>query len=109
MDVEKTMEFILESQAKHESEIQAIRTLLKGGIKLLNSYQTKTNEKLAALIDAQLRAEVRLDRTDAQIAKLADAQAMTDLKLNRVADLQATTELKLQIFLDSLKNPKNGH
>ena len=102
MDVEKTMAFLLEGQARHESQIQSIRNLLEGGVKLLNSYQTKTNETLAILMDAQLRTEASLER-------LSVAQATTDLKLNRLADLQAITELKLQIFLDSLKNPKNGN
>ena len=87
MDVEKTMEFIRESQAKHESEIQVIRNLLKGGIKLFKTNQAKLNEKLAAIKEAQLR-------TDAQFARLAEAQAIT--------------ERKRQSFLDSLKNPKNG-
>ena len=109
MDVEKTMEFLLEGQARHESQIQVIRNLLEDWMKLVVSYQTKTDETLSALMNAQLRTEASLER-------LAAAQASTDLKLDRLAvnlarlaDAQAITELKLQTFLDSMKSPKNGN
>jgi len=95
MDVEKTMEFLLEGQARHESQIQVIRNLLEDWMKLVVSYQTKTDETLSALMNAQLRTEAQLERTDAQLAQLAEAQK--------------TTELKLQSFLDSMKNPRNGN
>jgi len=95
MDVEKTMEFLLEGQARHDAQIQVIRNLLEDWMKLVVSYQIKTDEKLAALMDAQLRTEAQLERTDAQLARLAEAQAIT--------------EQKLQTFLDSMKNARNGN
>src|SRR5207302_9173660 len=105
----KTMEFLLEGQARHESQIQVIRNLLEDWMKLVVSYQTKTNEKqaaldekLAALMDAQLRTEAQLERTDAQLAR-------TDAQLAQLAEAQKITELKLQTFLDSMKSPKNGN
>jgi len=103
------MEFLLEGQARHESQIQVIRNLLEDWMKLVVSYQTKadenqtkTDEKLAALMDAQLRTEGHLGR-------LTEAQAVTERKLTELAEAQKTTELKLQSFLDSMKNPRNGN
>ena len=102
MDVEKTMEFLLEGQARHESQIQVIRNLLEDWMKLVVSYQTKTDETLSALMNAQLRTEAQLERTDAQLAR-------TDAQLAQLAEAQKITELKLQSFLDSMKSPKNGN
>ena len=96
------MEFLLEGQARHESQIQVIRNLLEDWMKLVVSYQTKTDETLSALMNAQLRTDAQLERTDAQLAR-------TDAQLAQLAEAQKITELKLQSFLDSMKSPKNGN
>jgi hypothetical protein len=95
MEIEKAIEFLLEGQAKHEAEIKAIRKVISGGLKLVVKYQTRTNEKLEALLDAQLRTEASLER-------LAEAQT-------GLADAQTRTEKELRTLIDSLKHPKNGH
>jgi len=101
MDLDKAIEFLVESQAKHEahlqgidSQLKAIRKVISGGLKLVVKGQTDTNRKFEALLDAQLR-------TEASIARLAEAQA-------RTADAQSRTEQELRSLLDSLKHPKNG-
>jgi hypothetical protein len=88
MEIEKAIEFLLEGQAKHEAEIKAIRKVISGGLKLVVKYQTRTNEKIEALLDAQLR---------------------TEASLGRLADAQTRTEHAVHAMLDSLKHPKNGH
>jgi hypothetical protein len=57
MEIEEAIEFLLEGQAKHEAEIKAIRKVISGRLKLVVKYQTRTNEKIEALLDAQLRTE----------------------------------------------------
>ena len=88
MDVEKALGFLVENAAKHESQLQRIRDLIEGGIKLVVTYQSDTNRKFDALLDAQLR---------------------TETGLARLAEAQAATEAKLQSLIDSLQLPRNGH
>ena len=95
MDIDKAIEFLLEGQVKHEAEIKAIRKVISGGLKLVVKYQTRTNDKLDALLDAQLR-------TEASLGRLAEAQA-------GLTHAQTRTEKELRTLIDSLKHPKNGH
>jgi hypothetical protein len=88
MEIEEAIEFLLDGQAKHEAEIKAIRKVISGGLKLVVKYQTRTNEKIEAPLDAQLRTEARL---------------------GRLAEAQTQTEHAMRAMLDSLKHPKNGH
>jgi hypothetical protein len=139
MDVEKTMEFLLETAVRHDTQIQTIRNLLEGGIKLVNTYQTETNRRFDALLDAQLRtesmtssfqseakrkfdalvdAQLRAEsmtssfqsETNRKFDALVDAQVRTESAVAKLAEAQALTEQKLQRFIDSMnKPPTNGH
>lgn len=108
MDVEGTIQFILESQAKAEARMGAmdarldsITKLLKQGMRMLVTFQTETNSKFNALVDAQLR-------TDAKLEQVAEAQLRTDVKLEQLAEAQKVTELKLQLLFDTLRKNRNG-
>jgi hypothetical protein len=123
MDLEKAIEFLVESQANHEAHLQgidaqlkAIRSVIQGGLKVVTKYRTETNRRFDALLDAQIRTEEHLARLasgQAQMAngqsQFADAQARTEEKLARLADAQGRTEQELRALIDSLKHPKNGH
>ena len=76
MDVEKAVEFLIEGQARHEAHLQhldarlnTIANVIRGGLKAVVRYQVQTNQRFEELLDAQLR-------TEANIARLADARAM---------------------------------
>ena len=101
MDIERSIEFLLQQEVKAEVQLQSIRDLVRDGMKLVITHQTETNRRLDALIDAQLRSEERISR-------LAEAQLITEQKVARLADAQETTERKLQALIDSLKQPKDG-
>lgn len=115
MDVEGTIQFILESQAKAEARmgvvderLDSIKALIKQGMRLLvkfqgeaASFQSETNSKFNALVDAQLR-------TDAKLEQVAEAQLRTDAKLAELAEAQKVTELKLQLLFDTLRKNRNG-
>ncbi|HXP87692.1 MAG TPA: hypothetical protein VN841_23365 [Bryobacteraceae bacterium] len=88
MDMERSIEFLIESAARHEGQLQRIRDLIEGGIKLVVASYSELNRKTDALLDAQLR-------TETSVARLAEAQRVT--------------EEKLQGLIESLKNPRNGH
>ena len=109
MDVGRTIEFILEQQAKTETRLDAISKLLQGGMDMLLRFQTTTNDRFNALLDAQLRAEARMDRLEGKMAELAEAQTRLDGKVAELADAQKVTELKLQAFIDSLRRGGNGN
>jgi hypothetical protein len=56
MDVEKTMEFILQQQAKAESQMAAIRKLIRTGMQMI----VKNEEHLQELAAAQKVTETKL-------------------------------------------------
>jgi len=107
MNVERTIEFILEAQAKsevrmaaHERRMDAldrrmngVTKLIQQGTRLLVSFQKETDRKIDALIDGQLRADARFEeaqrRTDAALKGLAEAQKITEQKLQRLIDRQS--------------------
>jgi hypothetical protein len=87
VDVERTIQFILESQAKAEARMgvidgrmDSITKLIKRGLRLLVTFQTETTSKFNALVDSQ--------------AELAEAQEVT--------------ELQLQLLFDTLRKNRNG-
>jgi hypothetical protein len=101
VDVEGTIQFILESQAKAEAHMGAmdarldsITKLVKQGMRLLvkfqgeaTSFQSETTSKFNALAASQLR---------------------TDVKFAELAEAQKVTELKLQLLFDTLRKNRNG-
>lgn len=89
MDIAKTIEHILQIQARAEArmdrtdrQLEAIRKLLHSGMKLvvrIGEAQKAADYKINALIDAQQRTDRRLDR-------LAEAQQKTDHRLDRLIE-----------------------
>lgn len=91
MDVERTVEFILEQQAqtaaqlgqliahqaKTDRQLSAIQTLLRTGIKMMIQRDKATDARFKAT-DARFKA------TDARISALAEAQQRTERKLERL-------------------------
>jgi len=88
MDLQKAVEFLIESQAKHDAELQAIesqlstlRELVENGTNLLVKYQQVTDNRLQLLIEARVRTEENLGRLADAHLRLAEAQAITAEKL----------------------------
>ena len=72
MDVEKTMEFILQQQGKAESQMAAIRKLIQTGMRLIVK-----NEEL-------------IKKNEESIKELAAGQKVTEAKLQDLAAAQPT-------------------
>jgi DNA-binding Xre family transcriptional regulator len=87
MDVEKTMEFILQQQAKAEAnaerQMTAIRKLIQTGMRMI----VKNEES---------------------IKELAAAQKVTEAKLQDLAAAQKVTEIKLKGLIDAWRRGGNG-
>jgi tellurite resistance protein len=115
LDVEGTIQFILESQAKAEARLSvidgrldSITKLIRQGMRLLvkfqgeaAAFQSETTSKFNTLVDSQMRTDAKLDR-------VAEAQLRTDAKLEELAEAQKVTELKLQLLFDTLRKNRNG-
>jgi len=87
MDVERTIEFILEQQArheaKHERQMAAIRKIMVTGMKWLAKHER-------------------------MIGELAQAQKETDRLLRETAREQKETGRQLKQFIASMRQTTNG-
>jgi hypothetical protein len=95
MNVERTIEFILQTQAKQAAHMDAIDRRMNGvtklieqGMRLLVSSKKETDQKINALIDGQLRLEQAQGRTDAALKQLAEAQKVTEKKFQALLHRQ---------------------
>jgi hypothetical protein len=90
MDVQKTMEFILQQQAKAEGQMAAIRKLIQTGMRMIVK-----NEEL-------------IKKNEQSIQELAAAQKVTETKLQDLAAAQKVTEIKLKGLIDAWRRGGNG-
>ena len=90
MDVERTIEFILQSQAKAEIRMD------------------KTDKRIDGITKTLQQGMRMLVKTDARLAELAQAQKLTDARLAELAQAQTATERSLKAFIDSLRHGRNG-
>lgn len=87
-----------ESDAKHDEATEKFAALVDAQIRTEESVK-KTDEKFAALVDAQIRTEERSQKTDETITALVDAQIRTeesvkktDEKFSALVDAQIRAE-----------------
>jgi septal ring factor EnvC (AmiA/AmiB activator) len=76
MNVEKTMEFILQQQAKAELQMAAMR-----------EHHAKTDRQIAAIQKLITTGMKMIVRQGDSIRQLADAQRVTETKLQGLIDL----------------------
>ena len=107
MDVEKTMQFMLDMQAKHEAAVQKHDeqiARLDEHLARLEAALAKHDEQIAQnaaqiqavtdLVGRLAQAEIRLverinqlaEKTDREIGELREAQARSDYKLNALIE-----------------------
>ncbi len=91
MDVEKTMEFILQQQAKAETQIAA-----------MGERQAKADKQIAAILKL-IQTGMRM------IVKQGEAIKQLTEKHKELAETQKVTEVKLQGLIDALRRGGNGH
>ncbi|MGH9430382.1 MAG: hypothetical protein ACRD3T_02445 [Terriglobia bacterium] len=82
MDIEKTMQFILETQAKLEASAQKHDEQIAE-----NARQIQANTgMIRQLVDVSLSLAHHGEETDRRIGELTEAQTRTDYKLNVLID-----------------------
>ncbi len=86
MDIEKTIQFILETQARHETAIQQ-------SDERFARFREQSEERFRNLVDASMSLATNLQtltqsvqETNASVRTLREAQAGTDFKLNALID-----------------------
>ncbi|HEX5483440.1 MAG TPA: hypothetical protein VFZ08_12520 [Terriglobia bacterium] len=86
MDVEKTIQFILDMQAKHEAVIQQADERFA-------NFREQTEERFRGLVDVSMSLASHLqtlthsvEETNTSVRELREAQASTDYKLNALIE-----------------------
>jgi flagellar hook-basal body complex protein FliE len=88
VNVKRTVEFILKSQAKTETRLAGITKLMQQGMRMLVRVETN----LAQLSEAQ-------KRTEATVAEVAEAQNKLTREMKELAKAQKHTEQALRTFI----------
>ena len=135
MDVERTIEFILKTQAQTDLRMAGITKLVQQGMRILAKHDesieklTKTQERMTNAQERLTKAQERLTSsqeklTTAQkgtqtsiealshiVADLGRAQKRTELKMAELSDAQKATERTLKTFISNLgrRNSRNNH
>jgi len=102
MDIERTMQFILDHQARHEIEIADIRrTMAENHAKMAENH---------ARADSEMAA-IRQTLAETTKVQLEQARILVQIEEGHkeLAAAQKVTEQKLQNFIDSLGRSTNGH
>jgi predicted nucleic acid-binding Zn-ribbon protein len=103
MDIERTMEFILRAQAKHEASIQKHDE----EIAALRSSIASVSDLVGRLAQAEIHL---VERMTSGFQELREIQAITDSKLNALIETQANTDSKLNALIETVDKliRKNG-
>jgi hypothetical protein len=92
MDVERTIEFILKSQANAERRMDRFDKRLEGIARLIQQGMRMLSSNAEAQKRADLRLAVYQKRTDLRFAELSRAQKRTDSALAELAQAQKETQ-----------------
>ncbi|MGA2135722.1 MAG: hypothetical protein ABSH50_25805 [Bryobacteraceae bacterium] len=120
MDVEKTIEFILEQRAqiaamqmkaeehaaRHDGEINRINSILRRAIRL-GVQETRNERKRRQELDA--RFELKMDQIASAHLLTEEALKRTDERIDKLGDKIDKMGDKVDKFLDASLRPGNGH
>jgi hypothetical protein len=104
MDIEKTMRFMLEMQAKHESWLQKHEE----AIARIEAAGEANDRRIGQLVDVSLSLARTVEQNSAGIKEMREAQAAG---FKELLEAQASTEYKLNALIDTVDKMirKNGH
>jgi hypothetical protein len=122
MDVDKTIEFLLENQARLQAMFEADKERAKEDSDRAKEDSRRAKEEMAAirqilqettLIQKEqarilVRIESQTDRHKEEIAGIQENLQVTTQRLAQLTATQQVTETKLQAFIDSLRHGRNG-
>jgi len=116
MNVEKTMEFILQSQAraeirteKAEARLEKVEARLEKSEARMDKFDKRLNS-ITKLVQTGMKMLVRIEKAQKEQGKRLELLTIKVDKLadtvEELADAQKVTEKKLQAYFDSLRNGK---
>jgi hypothetical protein len=105
VDVEKTIEFILEHQARAEVSHARTEAALARMAERQDNTEALLRRAIRAGVEEARRQRVRSRRLD---EKIAAGQRQTDEEITRLAAAQRQTEASLKAFIDSMNRGGNG-
>ena len=113
MDVEKTIQFILNEQAKTEVMRQKNEERWRQNEERWKKSDERFDKKVAAINKLIVTGMKMIARHDGQIQMLISQQARTDLVLRELAEAQKQTQGNLDRFIENFNRPgsngkKNG-
>ena len=104
VDIERTMEFILDAQARAEVRMERAEVRMEKTDKRLDGITKLLQQGMRILIKTNIGlAELRTN-----VAQLAVAQKRTDARVADLAQAQKATERSLKAFIDSMRHGRNG-
>jgi hypothetical protein len=113
MDIEKTMEFILNSQAQAEVHMEKIREAQDRTDGQLDKLERRLNLAVRLAIREARNERLKRREMDARFTAAQSAsyekQSAFDEKMTQLAAAQLVTEEKLQAFIEAMRQGKNGH
>ena len=92
-----------ERMDRAERRMIRVENVLKLAIRAGRRERREWREKYAALVDAQMRSEAKLERTDEAVNRLVEAQARTEETMNRLAEVQAHSDRKFEAFMNTVR------
>lgn len=108
MNVERTIEFILKTQADTDVRVSGITKLIQQGMRMV----AKNEATVAQLAEAQKRTDAKLaasaERTDAKFVEMAGAHKELAREMKELAKAQKQTERALRTFIQGQRNGRNG-
>ena len=111
MDVERTIEFILKSQANAERHMESAERRQERAEHRMDKFD-KRLDGISKLIQQGMRMLAQTaqtqKRTDRRFAELAQVQKRTDVALAELAQAQKGTQQSLKAFINSLRHGPNG-
>ena len=97
MDVERTIEFILKSQANAERRMENADRRMEIADRRMDKFD-KRLDGISKLIKQGMRI----------LAQTAEAQKRTDMRSAELAQAQKETQRSLKALINSLRNGRNG-
>ena len=108
MDIERTIQFILESQAKAEIRMDRWEARMERSDARVAAMEKRLDRRMDAITKLLQQGMRTFVKNQSEIAELRKAQKRTDSKLAELAEAQKETQRTLKAFIASLRNGRNG-
>jgi hypothetical protein len=101
MDVERTMQFILASQARGEVRMDRAEARMKKADARTAAMEKRFDKRMDGVAKLMQQGMRMLAKTDGTLAELA-------VEVKQLAQAQKETDRTLKAFINSLRNGRNG-